>query len=460
MKLKTNPKTNRREENFDLWLGKPAPRYTSFPPAPFFTPAVTEQDYSSYLSTLADDAGVSLYLHIPFCRSLCLYCGCNMSVTQRADRVQNYLGALKREIERVAALTGKRRVRSLHFGGGTPNILGEQELRDLFAVLRQHFDFNAAREIAMELDPRLASADQAESLAACGITRVSLGAQDFNPEVQLIVRRHQPYEQVAAVCAALRHAGIRRINLDLMYGLPKQTPESLADTARRVCALAPDRVALFSYAHVPQIKKHQRVLEKYGLPDVRQCLALENAARGVLIENGYCEIGIDHFAKEGDGLTQASREGRLHRTFQGYTEDDTPHLLGLGASSIGQTPAGYFQNEPDARAYQSLVANGQLPIRRGFLVSPEDRLRRAIIERLMCDLACDVAAVCRRHNFPIENLAEDFARLRPYEEAGLIARQGATLRLATPYRMAVRIICKAFDPYTLGSQKILSSRVA
>lgn len=454
MKLKTNPNA----ENFDLWLGQPAPRYTSYPPAPFFSADVAARDYAKSLSGLGAGDLVSLYVHIPFCRSLCLYCGCNTLVTQRTERVQDYLTSLKREIQKIAALTGKRRVDSLHFGGGTPNLLGSEAMRELFACLGEHFDLSSAREIAMELDPRVVGAEQAQLLADCGVTRVSLGAQDFNPEVQEIVHRHQPYEMVAQVCDWMRKAGITRINFDLMYGLPKQTPESITQTAKQVCTLSPDRIALFSYAHVPQIKKHQLALEEYGLPDVYARLELDSAVREVLSGAGYHAIGIDHFAKDNDPLTLAQREGRLHRSFQGYTDDESQTLIGLGCSSISQTADGYFQSEHDERAYQSVVAAGKLPTRRGFLLSPEDRLRRAIIEQLMCQLTCDVAAVCKQHNFPIEKLAAAFERLKPYEAAGLIARKAHTIILTTPYRMAIRVICKAFDPYSASTQQILSSR--
>jgi oxygen-independent coproporphyrinogen-3 oxidase len=366
---------------------------------------------------------------------------------------------LKREIEMIAALTGKRRVSHLHFGGGTPNILGEQDIRDLFGWLKTNFNFDSVGEIAVELDPREVTQAQAKTLADCGVTRVSLGVQDFDAAVQTIIHRHQPYELVAQACDWLREAGIPRINLDLIYGLPKQTPQTVADTATRACTLNPDRIALFSYAHVPQMKKHQKVLEEHGLPDIHERLALEQTVRAILTTNGYNPLGIDHFAKDEDPIMQARRENRLNRNFQGYTEDGAQTLIGLGASSISQTADGYFQNEHDERAYQSALAAGRLPVRRGFLLSHEDRVRRAIIEQLMCTLSCDVEALCQEHQFDIEKLADDFKRLKPYEDAGIISRKGYTVRLTTPHRMAVRVICKVFDDYSRHSQA-LSSRTA
>ena len=326
--------------SLDLWLGKAAPRYTSYPPAPFFHTQVTAQDYAQALSALAPDASVSLYVHIPFCKSLCLYCGCNTMITHRAERMQPYLAALKKEAAMIGALVGKRRISHLHFGGGTPNALTNEDMRDVFSCLRTHFDLSGVKEIAMELDPRLITPEQAQVLASVGVTRVSLGVQDFDAEVQAVIHREQPYEQVAQTCAWLRTAGIYRLNLDIMYGLPKQTPATIADTVTRVCQLNPDRVALFSYAHVPSMKKHQKALEAHGLPDVYQRLELEQIARDILTKNGYISIGIDHFAKPDDPMSRAWSAENTHRSFQGYTEDGAATLIGLGASSISQTDTG------------------------------------------------------------------------------------------------------------------------
>ncbi len=447
------------ERGSELWLGKPAPRYTSYPPAPFFTSDVGANAYANALRQTAPDAPVSLYVHIPFCNSLCLYCGCNTIITNRAERINPYLSALAQEMAHVGGLLGTRRVSHLHFGGGTPNALTDNQMRTIFEGIRTHFDLSSVGEIAMELDPRHVTPEQARTLVACGVSRVSLGAQDFNLEVQRTINRVQPYELVAQVCDWLREAGLTRINLDLMYGLPKQTPETIADTARRVSALAPDRVALFSYAHVPSLKKHQKALEAQGLPDLTTRLAMEQTARQILTESGYAEIGIDHFAKPSDPLAKAWKNGQWHRNFQGYTEDSAETLIGLGVSAISQTPDGYFQGEHETGPYLEAVTANRLPIRRGYLLTAEDRLRRAIIEALMCVLACDLDALCAAHGFDVETLAEDLARLRPYEEAGLVTREGFVIRLATERRMAVRAVCKEFDPHSRGSN-LLSSRTA
>ncbi len=433
----------------DLWLAKPVPRYTSYPPAPAFHAGVGAREYADSAARIPADEAVSLYLHIPFCHELCLYCGCHTSVTKRPERVTQYGRVLHREIELVAGLWPQaRRVSHLHFGGGTPNILSGADMDALFAALRRSFDFSHCREIAMELDPRAVTQEQAQTLAAVGVTRVSLGVQDFQPDVQRIVRREQPYELVAQVCGWLRDAEIRRLNFDLMYGLPLQTPATVAATARMVTVLAPDRIALFSYAHVPQLKKHQQALEDYGLPDKYALLAMDQAARDVLTAAGYVEIGMDHFARPDDPLAVALRNKTLRRNFQGYTDDAAAALFGMGASSIGQTPDGFFQNARDVRDWQTLVDSGLLATVRGIIASDEDRLRAAVIERLMCFLACDIP----------EGFDQELEALRLYEAAGIIAREGRSLRLTTPHRMAIRVIARVFDRY--AGQGAVASRAA
>ena len=453
-----NARAARHPDPHGLWLGKPAPRYTSYPPAPFFKPDIGAEAYAHSLAALPPEEAVSLYIHIPFCRALCFYCGCNMAVTQRTGRVSAYLDSVKREADLVTQQSGRRRVSHLHFGGGTPNIMTEQDIHDLFGHLLTVFDFSAAAEIAMELDPRTVTREQVAALAANGVTRVSLGVQDINPEVQVIINRIQPHETVAQVCDWLREAGITRINFDLIYGLPKQTPQSVADTARQVSTLQPDRIALFSYAHVPQMKRHQKALEDAGLPDLLDKLAMEDAARAVFADLGYLPIGIDHFVRATDSMAEAWRTHTLHRNFQGYTNDKAETLIGLGCSSICQTPGGYFQNAHDERPYRAAVDGGSLATGRGYLVTPEDRLRRAIIEQLMCYFACDVAAICRAHAFDIGRLDASFAALKPFEEAGLVAREGTVVRLTSSYLMAIRPVAMAFD--THSSHQTLASRVA
>ncbi len=448
---------NNGAEALGLWLGKPAPRYTSYPPAPFFHTTLAGNDCARSLEALPLDEPVSLYLHIPFCRALCLYCGCNMAVTQRDARVEAYLETVKREASLVANIAGRRRVSHLHFGGGTPNIMTARAMQDLFAHLNRVFDFNSVHEIAMELDPRAVTTEQITALASCGVTRVSLGIQDFNAEVQKVIQRIQPYDMVARVCDELRGGGINRINFDLIYGLPLQTPETVVKTAQQAVTLAPDRIALFSYAHVPQIKKQQQALEAFGIPDAAQRLEMEQAARDTLTGRKYQPVGMDHFAVPDDSMTRAWEEGTLRRNFQGYTDDAATTLIGLGASSISQTPDGFFQNERDERPYREAVDNDRFAVCRGFLTSAEDRVRAAIIERLMCYSTCDIEEICRKHDFDVNIPASSYPALAAFEAAGMIRREGHVLSFISPHRMAIRLICQAFDTYTKSATGTMSS---
>ena len=431
-----------------LWLGKPAPRYTSYPPAPFFRNDIVGADFVTALKAMPPNEPISLYIHIPFCRVLCLYCGCNTAVTHRDDRLADYVRVLRREIAMMASFLGRRPVSHLHFGGGTPNILPAPVLRDLFEQLRQCFDLDAAHEIAVELDPRSVTREQVDVLSECGVNRVSLGVQDFNPEVQEIVHRIQPYEMVVDVCSWLRDKGITRINFDLMYGLPKQTPESVAETVDKALGLRPSRVAIFSYAHVPQMKRHQQVLEAYGLPNILERLKQDSASRTVIAQHGYREIGMDHYAAPDDPIIAAMNEGRLARNFQGYTDDTAKVLLGIGASSISYTPMGYYQNARDEDDYKALIEVGEIATCRGFVLSEQDKLRATIIEQLMCSFSCDVDEVCRQYGLPTALLVNSLAALAPYERAGLVSRDAGRVTIHTPHPMAARVICTVFDAYT------------
>lgn len=449
----------------ELWLGVPAPRYTSYPPATAFHDSVVVFDYEDILAALPADEEVSLYLHIPFCRDLCLFCACNTNITRRDERVLNYLDCLQREMEMLSGLTGKpRRVSRLHLGGGTPNILMDDSFKELFSALNHFFDLRACREIAVELDPRLVTKSQAKTLASCGVTRVSLGVQDFNPAVQKIIHREQPFDRIEQACRLLRDAGVRHINFDMMYGLPRQTPASMAQSARQAASLRPDRIALFSYAHVPQIKKHQEALEAYGLPDPKTAVTMEWQARQVLVEAGYEEIGMDHFALPGDSLAKAAAKKHLRRNFQGYTDDKTAVLLGLGASAISRTAYGYFQNERDVTSYQKLVESRELAVVRGHRLNGADRLRAALIEELMCTMACDLEALCQKHHFALGSLVREFETLKPFIKAGIVVKDNFLIQLATPHRAAIRVICRIFDRYAerneSRSKKFVSSRAA
>ncbi len=430
----------------ELWLGKHVPRYTSYPPATAFQEDVSAETYASMLSVLPSGEPVSLYIHIPFCQSLCLFCGCHTTPTRQHDRISSYLDAVYREMDYLSQQSPRsRRIGQIHFGGGSPNILSEKDFGLMFGSLARRFDLSSCGEIAMELDPRLVTKAQARTLVMTGVTRVSLGVQDFNTDVQNAVGREQSYEQVVGAYDLLRNLGLRNVNFDLMYGLPLQSPTSVAETARRVAALKPERIALFSYAHVPQAKPHQKALEQFILPGPHAALAMEKAAREVLREAGYIEIGMDHFALPEDSLAKAFFAGCLRRNFQGYTDDQSSALLGLGASSIGKMPNAYFQNARDIATYQKKIAEKAFATTRGLYLSGEDKLRAAIIESLMCYLSADIETLCRKHNYALSALGAEIEFLAPYEKAGLISREGYKIRLTTPYRMAARVIASVFD---------------
>ena len=442
-----------------LWLGKPAPRYTSYRPATQFKPLPAEQTALHLAELASSTTPISLYLHIPFCRSLCLFCGCHQVITQRAERISAYLDALHQEIDLVHQQLGKRLpVGHLHFGGGSPSTLTPQQFDALMAHLRGCFEFVAGAELAIELDPRTTTPDYIEALARNGINRASLGVQDFNPQVQQTIHRVQPVEMVAGVMQRLRAAGITALSLDLMYGLPHQTAASLQQTAQQALELDPARISLFSYAHVPGFKTYQKALEQAGLPDDAAKLQQEATMRTVFTQAGYVAVGIDHFAKADDPLARAALAGQLGRNFQGYTDDVAPQLLGLGASSISDTGARYVQNEPDLEAYQAALAAGVLPLRRHCVRDARDQRREDVIRELMCNFTTDLSAHALKADEYGSEFADALTRLQPYIAAGLVHMNGARVMVDTTYRMAVRMVASCFDEYY--DPRKISSRVA
>jgi oxygen-independent coproporphyrinogen-3 oxidase len=417
------------------------PRYTSYPTAPHFTGSVGPETYATWLAALPANASLSLYLHVPFCTELCHYCGCHTKATRRIEPVAAYAQRLADEIELLAAALPGRRATHLHWGGGTPSILGAARLREISTLLLSRFKFNAIREHAIELDPRFVTLELVDALAEIGVNRASLGVQDLSYHVQRSIGRVQPFEVVARSARMLRDAGIDRINCDVMYGLPRQSLYDVESTVRSVAALHPQRIAVFGYAHVPWLKKHQRLINATELPDASERLAQAETARTTLIALGYVPIGLDHFAKPGDELADAAKAGRLHRNFQGYTVDDADALLGLGASAIGRLPQGYVQNAPDVAGYARSVQTGRFATVKGIELSGDDRTRAAIIERLMCDLAVDVADAAMG-GIPF---AEELERLLPIEAEGLVQIHGPRIRVTEKGRPFVRLVASAFD---------------
>jgi oxygen-independent coproporphyrinogen-3 oxidase len=418
------------------------PRYTSYPTAPHFSPDVRAETYAAWLAALPARAILSLYLHVPYCSELCLYCGCTTKAVRRAGPIAAYADLLRAEIDLVGAAIGGRRVVHLHWGGSTPSILGGDALVDLANRLGRAFDLGHLDEHAIELDPRRMTRDLADALARISVTRVSFGAQDFSPHVQRAIGRIQPFDMVEGAVAMVRAAGIADVNIDLMFGLPNQTVGDVIRSAEAAASLDPSRIALFGYAHVPWFKPHQKLIDIAALPGAAERMAQMHAAAETLEECGYVAIGLDHFAQRRDDLARAARAGTLHRNFQGYTTDVADALVGLGASSIGRLPQGYVQNAPDVASYARAIGAGQFAVVKGIAFSDDDRRRAAIIERLMCDFAVELDAHGGVADFAVEIGAVD-----ALAASGIVRRNGARIVLSEDGRPFVRLVAAAFDAY-------------
>ncbi|HMN72888.1 MAG TPA: oxygen-independent coproporphyrinogen III oxidase [Rhodoblastus sp.] len=429
--------------------GGRAPRYTSYPTAIQFTPAVTARQYSAWLRGLKRDSGpVSAYLHIPFCDRMCWYCGCNTAVVNRRGPIEDYVVRLLTEIDLVAETLGERlEIGNIHFGGGTPNMLAPDEIGAILARLRLKFDIAPAAEIAAEIDPCTLTAEWVGAAAAGGMNRASLGVQDFDPDVQKAINRIQPYETTARAVELLRAAGAGSLNMDLIYGLPRQTLAGLERNIDMALALGPDRLSLFGYAHVPWMKAHQKLIRENELPDARLRYRMQRRAADLLEERGWRRLGLDHFAKPDDSLAAAAAEGRMRRNFQGYTTDAAPVLIGFGASSIGRMPQGYVQNASAVPQWREKLQRGELPVARGVEMTADDRFRAEIIERLMCDFSVDLAEVCDNHRRPLAELDKSIALLAPMQEDGIARVRGANVEATRAGRDFIRSICAAFDAH-------------
>ncbi|MGE0564183.1 MAG: oxygen-independent coproporphyrinogen III oxidase [Pseudolabrys sp.] len=417
------------------------PRYTSYPTAPHFGDAVGEDDYAAWLDALPAETSLSVYLHVPYCTELCHYCGCATKAVRRREPVEAYARLLLAELDLLKTVAG-RRLKHLHWGGGTPSILGGDAIAAIVDRLSALFDVDAVREHAIELDPRRHDRNLVRVLAACGVTRASLGVQDVNPEVQRAIGRVQPFKMVAALTEALRGAGIAGINFDLMYGLPRQSIADVVRTADLAMSLRPDRIALFGYAHVPWMRTHQKLIDEADLPGLAERIAQAEAAAEVFAAHGYVPVGLDHFALQDDVLALAARKRRLRRNFQGYTTDAADALIGVGATAIGQLPQGYVQNAPDVAGYARAITAGHLATKRGLALNGGDRMRGAIIEQLMCNMAADLGAYGGREAFEPE-----FARLLPLIDRGLVELSGNTITVTEAGRPYLRLAAAAFDAY-------------
>ncbi|RTZ47643.1 oxygen-independent coproporphyrinogen III oxidase [Candidimonas sp. SYP-B2681] len=428
------------------------PRYTSYPTADRFKAVFDEASYKDHLGQRAasgQNPPLSVYVHLPFCESLCYFCACNKIITQDHGRTAEYLRYLNQEMDLVARHLGAdRKTDQLHLGGGTPTFLSAAELTQLMESLRKHFEFSSGAELGVEIDPRTVTDATLAMLAGLGFNRTSFGVQDFDPDVQAAVNRIQPLEMVEKAIVASRSAGFQSVNADLIYGLPKQTLASFSRTLDQLIRLSPDRIALYNYAHLPSRFKAQRLIVAGDLPSAEDRLQIFLMSTRRLLEAGYVYIGLDHFAKPDDELNKARLSKSLHRNFQGYTTRAECDLVGLGVSAIGKVGNSYSQSVRSLNAYYQRLDQGQLPIEKGFDLSADDVLRREVIMTLMCSMPLDYAAINQRHGIDFGSyFASELARLEQYEEAGLMQTTDQTLTITPKGRLFVRAIGMVFDKY-------------
>jgi len=431
----------------------PVPRYTSYPTAPHFHEGVDAGVCLRWLEMLPADATLSLYAHIPFCDTLCWFCGCNTKITRQYQPVASYLKVLDTEIAAIARTVPRdAKVRHIHLGGGSPTILSAADLSRLMDTMRRRFNLAEDLEFAVEIDPRGLDRARIDALAEAGLTRVSIGVQDFDPKVQARINRIQTVDETRAVIDAFRDHGVASLNIDAIYGLPGQHEAELIETLTEVLRMRPDRIALFGYAHVPWMKRHQMMIRQADLPGVTERHNQAELAAAFLADHGYTRIGIDHFAQPHDALAAAAREGRLRRNFQGYTVDDADALIGLGASSIWRLPQGYAQNAPAIADYSRRVAGGTLAVTKGAVLSEDDRVRAHVIERLMCDLAFRRSEVARRFGAAAQAVIAEAALLVQADGDGLVRATEDGFVITERGRPFARTIAAHFDAYLAGSQ--------
>ena len=433
---------------------RPGPRYTSYPTAPQFSTSFTEVQLREAVMASNGDPiprRLSLYVHVPFCMSPCFYCGCNRIITHELSRCDPYLARLYREIALTAALFDRdREVIQLHFGGGTPNFFSPAQLREVVDCLRRHFLFSAStdRDLSIELDPRSTHPADIAELAAIGFNRASLGVQDFDPEVQAAVNRIQGVEETRAVVDACHGHGFRSVNIDLIYGLPKQHLDGFGWTLDTVIEMRPDRVAVYGYAHLPELFKAQRQIEAGDLPDAETKLSLLQLAIDKLTHAGYVYIGMDHFALPDDDLAQAQARGGLHRNFMGYTTHADSDLIGLGVSAISHIGDSYSQNPRDLPSWQMAIDEGHLPVFRGMQLSEDDQLRADLIQQLMCQGEIPIDALERRYAINFDQyFAQSLERMQPLVDDGLVRREPHRIVVTRQGRLLLRNIAMCFDRY-------------
>lgn len=422
------------------------PRYTSYPTAADFTEDVDADAAEQALQKLTAGAPVAAYVHVPFCEKLCWYCGCATTVPNGYRRVSSYVDVLHREIDVWASRMPEHGgLRHLHFGGGSPNSLSCGDFREIVTHIRDKFGARSDLEIDIELDPRTTTDAFIETLAASGVGRASLGVQTLASHVQKAINRIQPRHMVTEKLARLRALGIKRINMDLMYGLPRQTVEDVQDAVRYAAVVGADRVSLFGYAHVPWFAKHQKAIHDADLPGLEERFRQAEAGHELLVSLGYVPIGLDHYALPEDSLTQALDDGTIRRTFQGYTDNPCDTVIGFGPSSISHLPGGFFQTSKTHPDWQVRVGDGELPVVRGVLQDTDDRLRARAIERLMCTMRVDIADIAREMHAPFRALEPALFAARHLEPLGLCQVRGTQIMVPEEARMMLRAVASCFD---------------
>lgn len=431
---------------------RPGPRYTSYPTAPHFTPEFGPEDFERAIresNHTAENGDISLYFHFPFCPQLCYYCGCNVIISRNETRINRYLEYLKKEIQLLRRLIHPdRKVTQMHWGGGTPNYLQPQQIRTIFQAIRDAFPFTEDAEISVEIDPRTLTPEHLPLFRELGFNRLSFGVQDFEHQVQVTINRLQPEDMTRRVVEESRALGFPSINVDLIYGLPYQTEETFQRTIDKIIDISPDRLAVFNYAHVPWLKKHQRVIPEEALPTPEVKLRLFKMTIEQLTEAGYVFIGMDHFARPDDELSIAQKTRTLYRNFQGYSPRAGAEVFALGITSISQLQRIYAQNVKDTRRYEQLLDAGKIPTHVGIALTDDDVLRRHVINELMCNNRLQKPAVEARFRIQFDQyFADALEALKPLQADGLVELDSDEIRVTEQGRFVVRNIAMAFDWY-------------
>ncbi|WP_134725724.1 oxygen-independent coproporphyrinogen III oxidase [Paracoccus luteus] len=428
------------------------PRYTSYPTAPHFKPAVNAADFTRWVQAVPAGGAISLYMHVPFCRRLCWFCACRTQGTQSDAPVRAYADILLAELELLKAqLAPGVKLSRLHWGGGTPTLMPPDMMRRVAGAVFDAFPLADGAEFSVEIDPNEIDEARMDALAEAGLTRASIGVQDFDPAIQQTIGRDQSFEITAEAVRMIRDRGIASLNADILYGLPHQTPQRIADSIQKLMALSPDRIALYGYAHVPWMAKRQVMIPEDALPDAHARLRLFEVARDLLVADGYDEIGIDHFARPGDGLAVAQKAGLLRRNFQGYTDDQAQVLIGMGASSISRFPQGYAQNAPATGAHVKAIREGRFSTTRGHAFTPEDIWRSRMIEALMCDFEVRADEFIRNHGFTPATLAAVFAPVKA-QFGDMVTVTDRGLTIPERGRPLTRMVARMFDGYQMEAK--------